>query len=121
MKSLLESIIGRTSIQSDPFKFIERTWGKDKYLKLMGVIEEAKNFGGGKDVRNDKKWKDLFTYILQHKMTLLSKDFSDAIISYFDDAPYVGDLGASDVFAEYFKNSNWEAMVEDILFYIENL
>lgn len=121
MKSLLESIIGRTAIHSDPFKFIENAWGKDKYLKLMGVIEEAKKFGGGKDVRNDKKWKDLFTYILQHKMTLLSKEFSDAIISYFEDAPYVGDLGASEVFAKDFKTSNWEAIAEDIRFYIENL
>lgn len=121
MKSIRESIIGRKGAQPDTFRVIERTWGKDKYLKLMSLIEEVKKFGVGKDVKDDKKWKELFTYILQYKTSLLSKEFSDVVISYFEEAPFEGDFGGSEIFAKDFKNSNWEAIAEDIRLYMENL
>lgn len=121
MKSIRESIIGRKGAQPDPFGVIKKTWGEDKYLRLMEVIEEAKKFGVGKDVRDDKKWKELFTYILQYKTSLISKEFSDVVISYFEEAPFEGDFGGSEIFAKDFKNSNWEAIAEDIRLYMENL
>ena len=121
MKSIRESIIGKKGAQPDPFRVIERTWGEDKYLRLMEVIEEAKKYGKGKDVKDDRKWKELFEYILRNYIVLLSKDFSDAVISYFEEAPFEGDFGGSEIFAKDFKNSNWEAIAEDIRLYIENL
>lgn len=120
MKSISESIIGKKGYSQDPFKVIKKTWGEDKYLRLMEVIEEAKKFGGGKDVMDDRKWEELFGYILRNHIVLLSKDFSDAIISYFEEAPFEGDFGGSEIFAKDFKNSNWEALVDDIILYIEN-